>query len=398
MPALGMAQETGKVLRWLKREGEPVEKGEPLMEVETDKVTVELEAPASGVLGAVSAAEGEDVPVGELVALILKPGESAPERAGNGAAPAQPSNRLLQGAEGPSEAASGGASNSLLQASGEVSAPPSRRTLASPKARRLAAELGVDIASLGGSAQGGAVQAADVLAAAGSAGLPAAGEATTVGSAWRAMAAFTTQSWTSVPHFYLQREVDASRLVGWRALLKKRGQNEITFTDLLVKIVAAALRRHPDVNASWRDGEIVRHRDVNVGLAVAVEEGLVVPVVARADELTLPELAARRAALVAGARAGRLKPDEISGGTFTISNLGMYGVDAFQAIVTPPQAAILAVGRIVDRIVPVDRAPAVRPILALSLSCDHRVIDGARGARFVETLADLLEEPSALVS
>jgi len=212
------------------------------------------------------------------------------------------------------------------------------------------------------------------------------------------MAERTTRSWQSAPHFFLLREVDASRLDGWRDTLRRRaGYERVTHTDLLVKVCAAALREHPRVNASWRDDGLVANDDVNVGIAVAIEDGLVVPVVHGADTLGIDEIAARRAELVAAAREGRLAPKDVGGGTFTISNLGMYGIDAFLAIVNEPQAAILAVGRIADRVVAVDGQPAVRPTLTLALSFDHRAVDGARGAEFLDTLASLVEEPAGLV-
>jgi pyruvate dehydrogenase E2 component (dihydrolipoamide acetyltransferase) len=214
---------------------------------------------------------------------------------------------------------------------------------------------------------------------------------------WQVMAQRVTQSWTSAPHFYLLREVNASRLITWRERAQERSEARLTYSDLLVKLVAAALGQHAQVNASWSDAKIVLHREINVSLAVAVERGLVAPVIHRADELSLSQIAARRQHLVSRAQAGKLSLDDLSNGTFTISNLGMYGVDVFNAIVNPPQAAILAVGRIAERIVPINSQPAVQPMMILSLSCDHRVIDGARGAQFLETLADLIEEPLLLL-
>jgi len=215
---------------------------------------------------------------------------------------------------------------------------------------------------------------------------------------WRIMAERLSQSWTTAPHFYLVREVNAARLVTWRERAATGAVPGITYSDLLVKLVAAALTRHPGVNASWKDGAITRHADVNVGLAVAIEDGLVVPVIHRADRLTLAEIAARRADVVSRAQTGKLRPADIQGGTFTISNLGMYGVDAFNAIVNPPQAAILAVGRIADRVVAVHGQPAVQPTMVLTFSGDHRAIDGARGAQFLGALAELIEEPLALIT
>jgi pyruvate dehydrogenase E2 component (dihydrolipoamide acetyltransferase) len=218
------------------------------------------------------------------------------------------------------------------------------------------------------------------------------------GAVWQRMAERVTKSWQSVPHFFLIREVDAGRLEGWRETARRRpGCEALTHSDLLVRLCAAALREHPRVNATWRDGTVTAHEEVNIGLAVATDAGLVVPVIHGAHRLDLPAIAARRRELVEAARAGRLAPDDVQGGTFTVSNLGMYGVDAFLAVVNAPQAAILAVGRIAERVVPVDGAPAVRPGMTLSLSFDHRVVDGARGAEFLDTLAALVEEPAGLV-
>ncbi|HEV8688346.1 MAG TPA: dihydrolipoamide acetyltransferase family protein [Gaiellaceae bacterium] len=371
MPALGMAQETGKIVRWLKAEGDTVAKGEPLMEVETDKVTVDVEAPADGRLAAVAAGEGEDVPVGQTIALILATGEEAP----------------AGGEAGPSNAES-------QRRDGAAETRGRRRPLASPKARRLAAERNIDLAALSGSGPRGAVLAADVDESA-----TQSHKATSeLGTVWRRMAERTTASWQSVPHFFLERAIDVTRLNAWRETARRReGYDRVSHTDLLVKLAAAALARHPRVNARWQEGTIVPSERIHVGIAVAIDDGLIVPVVHDADRLSLKDVSARRVQLVEAARAGRLRPDDVSGGTFTISNLGMYGVDSFQAIVNAPQAAILAVGRIVDRVIPVDGAPAVRPAMTLTLSFDHRVVDGARGAEFLDTLAALAEEPAGLV-
>ena len=273
---------------------------------------------------------------------------------------------------------------------------------ASPKARRLAAERGLDIATLRGSGPDGAVLADDVATAAHPSATPAlAGapreSAPGVGTVWRIMAERMTTSWTTAPHFYLTREVNVSRLVSWLDQARKQTSAHVTYTDLLIKLVAAALARHPRVNASWKDGAITQNSDISIGLAVAIDDGLVVPVIHRADGLGLAEIAARRADVVSRAQAGKLRPADIQGGGFTISNLGMFGVDAFSAIVNPPQAAILAVGRIADRVVAFNGRPVVQPTMVLTLSCDHRALDGARGARFFGELADLIEEPLALL-
>jgi pyruvate dehydrogenase E2 component (dihydrolipoamide acetyltransferase) len=374
MPALGMAQETGKVLRWLRREGDVLVKGEPLLEVETDKVTVEIEAPAAGTLTGVSAAEGAEVPVGTVIAFVLAEGESSQ--------PVEPVSAPAVVADEP-----------RLQ----------RRALASPKARRLAHNVGVAIDALVGSGPNGAVVAADVEAARVAVAQPHVPapdlSPLQVGSVWRVMADRVTRSWQEVPQFVLGREVDATRLESWRAAAQRKpGSEKASHTDLLVKICAEALRRHPRVNSSWHDGSIVTAAAINVGIAVATEDGLVVPVVHDADTLDLAAISARRQAIAEDARSGRLRPADLQGGTFTISNLGMYGVDYFQAIVNAPQAAILAVGRILERPAVVNGMLVARPSLVLSLSFDHRVVDGARGAQFLDTLAVLIEEPAGLVA
>jgi pyruvate dehydrogenase E2 component (dihydrolipoamide acetyltransferase) len=448
MPALGMAQETGKVVGWLKAAGEVVTKGQPLVEIETDKITVEIEAPASGTLVQVTAAAGDEVPVGQVIALILGPGELAPDQARPSAPPAPPApgaGPAVQTQIASPVAARIAAEHQLdlgqirsggrriekadvlafLDARSRIS--PAGLTPASPKARRLAAERGIDIAMLDGRGPGGAVLAADVLAADDRRpttddrplydDTSVVAQSSTIddharsietqnsklktqnlSAAWRVMAERMAQSWSSAPHFFLMREVDASRLIAWREQAQRRVQAKLTYSDLLVKLVAAALHAHPRLNAAWQAGAIVENAQINIGLAVAVEDGLLVPVIPRADVLGLGEIAARRQEIVVRAQSGKLRPDDMQGGTFTISNLGMYGVDSFNAILNPPQAAILAVGRIVDRVVPVAGQPAIRPMLMLSLSCDHRVVDGVRGARFLEALAELIEEPLGLIT
>jgi pyruvate dehydrogenase E2 component (dihydrolipoamide acetyltransferase) len=376
MPALGIAQETGKLVRWIKNEGDPVARGEPLMEIETDKVTVEIEAPADGFLGGISAAEGEDVPVGRAVAYVLAEGEDLPAAA---AEPAEPART----AAAPVPATNG---------SSTVVDTPNRRVLASPKARRLARERGVRIEDLQGTGPHGAIQAADVVAERAASVQPA------ISNAWKTMADRMQLSWREVPHFFLERELDATRLNSWRETIRQRaGYEKVTHTDLLIVVCAAALAEHPRVNATWSDGSVRYQESINVGIAVATDEALIVPVVHGADRLELKAVAQARGDLVARARERKLRPADVSDGTFTISNLGMFGVDTFHAIVNAPQAAILAVGRILDRIVAVDGEAAVRPTMIVSLSFDHRVVDGAEGARFLDTLAALVEEPAGLV-
>jgi pyruvate dehydrogenase E2 component (dihydrolipoamide acetyltransferase) len=220
-----------------------------------------------------------------------------------------------------------------------------------------------------------------------------------VATVWRLMAERTQRSWQEVPQFVLRREVYASRLESWKAAARHRpGCERVTHTDLLVKVCAEALRRHPRANASWREGAIIPGPGINIAVAIATDDGLVAPVVHRADQLDLAAIAARRAELAEAARTRRLRPEDLRDGTFTISNLGMYGVDSFQAIVDAPQAAILAVGRARERPVALDGAVVVRPVVALSVSFDHRVVDGARGAEFLDTIASLVEEPAGLLA
>jgi pyruvate dehydrogenase E2 component (dihydrolipoamide acetyltransferase) len=425
MPALGMDQDTGTLVRWIKHEGESVAKGESIMEIETDKVLVEIEANASGMLGNVTAQEGDEIPVGQVIAQIFDLSElptldnRLPDAAlATPAAlpialaplPSPPGNTLSPLPTTPSVVAALNGAPQVPAASmvAQPALPP-----ASPLARRLAAERGLEMATLTGSGPDGAVTAADVFAAQVSAApsttegdlAPARatieGEPFAVGRAWQVMAERMTQSWTTIPQFVLMREVMAAALIdlrtGIRSGVEQRYGVSPTYSDLLVKMVAVALRRHPRLNASWRDGQVYGNTQINVGIATATEDALVVPVIPEADHLSVGEIATRRHDLVERATHGQLTPSDVANGTFTISNLGMYGVDGFNAIVNPPQAAILAVGRIADRVVAVDGQPAVRPTLILTLSCDHRVVDGARAAQFLDELATLIEEPWGLL-
>jgi pyruvate dehydrogenase E2 component (dihydrolipoamide acetyltransferase) len=416
MPALGMAQETGTLIQWLKSAGDSVVKGEPLMEIETDKATVEIEAPASGTLSNITAQAGDVIPVGHRIALILAPGESdstpafqpKPAPASAPKADSKPVSTsatpvALRLAEEHNLDITKVKSNGgqirkedvLAYLGSQNSSSTLTHVLASPKARRLAQERGVDLKSISGSGPDGAVLANDVLTL--QVAQPAS-ENLTVSRMWRVMADRLTQAWTTIPHFYLLREVNASRLITWREKAQKNSAEKITYTDLLVKLAAAALKQYPRLNASWLNDNIVLNQDINIGIAVAVDDGLLVPVIHHADAMNLSQLASSRSGIVNRAKSNKLSLDDLSGGTFTISNLGMYGVDAFNAIVNPPQAAILAISRIADRVVPVNGQPAVQPMMTLSLSCDHRVVDGARGAEFLQALADLIEEPLQLLN
>jgi pyruvate dehydrogenase E2 component (dihydrolipoamide acetyltransferase) len=382
MPALEMAQETGKLLAWRKKEGERVTKGEPLLEIETDKAVVEVEAPGDGILAGVTAHVGAVIPVGETIAWLVAAGEQPPAKS----ATAAPSARA---SSGPAQ-----------QASAATHAPKKQTATApqiSPKARRLAKELDVDISQIRGSGPDGTITTEDVQAFANSKSASAAVGAETLSQVARLMAERTTQSWTSVPHFFLVRDVDASGLVEAQKRFSQEAGTEQnaspTITDLLIALAARVLVKHPRMNSSWTGEGIRANPDINISVAMAVKDGVVAAVIHKANAAKLGEISARRRELTERARAGRLRPADITGGTFTISNLGMYKVDAFSAIITPPQAAILAIGSISDRVVPVDGKPGVRPMMTMTLSSDHRVVDGAKAAEFLSELADAIREP-----
>jgi pyruvate dehydrogenase E2 component (dihydrolipoamide acetyltransferase) len=375
MPALEMAQETGKLLSWRKQEGETVTKGEPLLEIETDKVVLDIEAPADGILAGVRQRDGAVVPVGEIIAWIVSPGETPPA---DHAVAAPAARTVTEQARPQSPAAAAPAR------------PPAGGPKISPKARRLAEEHGVDLNRVQGTGPNGTITGEDVLAAA--SGPPAAEAPAALSAIARLMAERTAQAWATVPHFFLTREIDAGALVQAR---EATGLDiKPTHTDLLVAIVARVLRKHPKMNASWTGSAIRMNPNVNIGIAIAVKDGVVGAVIPNADKADLSTIATRRRDLAERAKAGRLHPPDVEGGTFTISNLGMYNVDAFQAIITPPQAAILAVGRIADRVVPVNGQAAIRPMMTITLSSDHRVIDGAQAALFLNDLADALQQAS----
>jgi pyruvate dehydrogenase E2 component (dihydrolipoamide acetyltransferase) len=388
MPALEMAQENGKLLAWRKKEGERVSKGEPLLEIETDKAVVEVEAPGDGILAGITADVGAVIPVGETIAWLVAPGENPPAKAVT-AAPA-------------ARATSAG------QAAATASAPAAARPAAepaslqiSPKARRLAKELGVDIGQIRGTGPDGTITSEDVQAAAKGTAAPAPAAAPVAGASEplsqlaRLMAERTTQSWTSVPHFFLAQTVDAGALAEFQKKLSAGSApgTAPTITDLLIALLARVLEKHPKMNASWAGDGIRLNPDINISVAMAVKDGVVGAVLPKANKEPVAALSSLRRELTERARAGRLRPADISGGTFTLSNLGMYKVNAFSAIITPPQCAILAVGAIADAVVPVDGKPGIRPMMTMTLSSDHRVVDGARAAEFLGDLVNAIREP-----
>lgn len=388
MPRLSQTMEEGTIVYWLKEEGETVEAGEPLLEVESDKASVEVEAPADGVLGKALYQEGEAVPVAMVIAYLLEPGELPPEEW-----------PVPDKDEGTSEGAAEG-EHDLRDPVQPLAAPATAAegpAKVSPRARRLAQSKGVDLLEVKGTGPRGRIVEKDIerfLEQKGS----MASDLVVPGTVQRIAAQRLTQSFTSTPHFYLKVDADASGLVRTRRelldSLQKTTGVRLTFSDLFVALVAKALKRHPLANASWENGKIRMRGAVAIGLATATEQGLVVPVIKEAEKKSLEQIVRERKALVDKATAGGLAPDELQGSTFTISNLGMLGVDEFSAIINPPESAILAIGRIAERPVAQDGQVVCRHTVRLTLSVDHRVLDGAAGARFLADLKQLIEDPS----
>ena len=381
MPALSPAQETGILIEWFKEEGDLIEKGEPLMEVETDKANVEVEATTTGILANITVNLGDEIPVGKVIALILADGESVPE-----------SKKEYSSSETKvSEEDTAQLQTTISNPLDPSANLPTNKIVASPKVRQYAKKEGIDLSFIKGSGPNGVILMEDVLVNQSSTETEENDIPTNKG--WRLMADRLTESWSSAPHFNLVRHLDVSNLVTYKKQVQEKNSNRLTYTDLLIKLVSITLKEHPRINASWIDNKIVKNSEINVGLAVDFDGGLIVPVIHKTDELSLGEITNRRKDLITRTQAGKLRSGDLDRGTFTISNLGMFDVDSFNAIINPPQAAILAVGRIVDKVVPVDGLPAVRPILTLNLSFDHRVVDGVRGAEFLKTLSNLIENP-----
>jgi pyruvate dehydrogenase E2 component (dihydrolipoamide acetyltransferase) len=382
--------ESGTIVRWLKSEGEPVEKGEPLFELDTDKVTQDVEAEASGVLLKIAVAEGE-VPVGQTVAFIGSEGEDVPEVAA--AAPKEEAK--------PSQPQSAPATVEVREEAGVASG--NGRIKASPLARRMARERGIELSGIRGTGPDGRIVAEDIeRAEAGGPPAPAAApalvpsgevERVPLSNIRKTIARRLTEAW-QIPVFQLQASADMTRVNALVARLRERDPDvRVTVTDVLTKVCAQALMRHREVNAEFTEDAILLHPSANVGLAVAAPQGLVVPVIRSAEQLSLTEIAQVRADLVGRAREAKLRAEDIEGGTFTISNLGMYAVESFTAVLNPPQAAIVAVGATEDRVVPLGGETVVRPMLTLTATFDHRAVDGAPAAAFLQTLKESLEDP-----
>jgi pyruvate dehydrogenase E2 component (dihydrolipoamide acetyltransferase) len=452
MPRLSDTMEEGTLARWLKKKGESVEKGEVLAEIETDKATMELEAYDSGVLREVLVEEGQTVPIGQAIAVVGDGGgkaegvgreaqegaqatEAAPESAAasteapeaepdeQAAAKAQPPQPQRE--EQPRRPSAESLEEEQAEAASRAEVPTGdgQQVKASPMARALARDRGIDLQTLRGSGPGGRIIRADVEAAVAGDGRAAAPPAEAgpaeapsdvrrptpddveelpLTNIRRVVARRMVESVQSAPHFYLTNVIDAEALTKLRAELNERlaasgDETKLSVNDLLVKACATSLRAHPDVNVSFGGDKLLRHKRINVGIAVALEGGLIVPVVRDADRKSLGEISREAKSLIEKARSGKLSPAEYSGGTFTISNLGMLGIDHFTAVINPPEAAILAVGATTPEPVAQDGHVVVRQTIKLTLSIDHRALDGATAARFLQHLKQILEEPLRIV-
>ncbi|MGH7580733.1 MAG: dihydrolipoamide acetyltransferase family protein [Gemmatimonadales bacterium] len=420
MEALSPTMEEGRLVEWKKQEGEAVAVGDVLAEVETDKAVMELVARAGGTLLKQVVSAGSTVPVSELVAVIGEPGEEpageAAGQRGSGAAeaPSKPAPTTSTPPAAAAEAVTEG--NGQQPAPRPVARQPAAkvatggRVKASPLARRMAAEQGIDLSGVAGSGPEGRVVARDLEGAAAPLAhrpaAPAAAAAAAAGPAFsdvplsqirKTIAKRLAQSIGPIPTFYLTTEVDMERAADAREALLAAGGEKVSFNDIIMKAVAMALRQHPECNAWWQDDHIRYWNEVHVAMAVAIDEGLITPVIRHTDLKSLREIAAESRDLAGRARERKLAPEEYTGGTFSVSNLGMLDIQEFTAVINPPEAGILAVGRMVEQPVVYEKAVTIRRRMRMTMSCDHRVIDGATGARFLQTLTRMLENPLALV-
>ena len=390
--------EAGTIVRWLKSEGDQVEKGEPLYELDTEKVTQEVEADASGVLLKILAGEGEEIEVGKRIAVIGESGEEVETESQEEPTEVAEEEPQEEGSPGPAreEERERGREASAEQAETKQAATTNGgRLKASPLARRIARERNIDLASLTGTGPEGRIVAEDVERAAATpahapvGAAPLEAEVVPLTSIRRTIARRLTQAWEA-PVFQISMSADMTRA---QALRERLRDQKVTVTDVLTKLAAIALLRHREVNAHFADDELRIFPSAHVGLAVATERGLVVPVIREVERKSLVDLAIERGQLVERARDAKLTQEDLEDGTFTISNLGMYGVEIFTAVLNPPQAAILAVGAIEEKPVVEDGELVVRPLMAMTLTCDHRAVDGANASEFLRELKTLLEEP-----
>ncbi len=401
LPQLAASMADGVISKWLKNVGETVRKGESLFEVESDKVTTEVESPADGVLRRIQVPEGQKVEVGSVLAIIGSPDEIIPETNGGGTA-----------------AATAASSGSVAVATTPVQATSqATKVFVTPRARKVAEELGVDVNRVKGTGPGGRILERDVLAAAASIqaapaappptpSAPPAAPAAVPGTVVpltgirRTIAERMTRSQQTVAEVTITAEVDVGEIVKLREQVNGEWQQQhgikVSYTDVIIRAAARALREHPEVNASFAEDGIHLHSEINIGVAVALDTGLIVPVIRHADQKSLLEIAQSSRDLAERARQNRLTRDDVSGGTFTISNLGMYGVEAFTPIINLPECAILGVGQVAERAVVRNGQIVIRPTMWLSLTFDHRIVDGAPAARFLARIRQLLESPYLL--
>jgi pyruvate dehydrogenase E2 component (dihydrolipoamide acetyltransferase) len=431
MPALSPTMTEGKLSRWLKKEGEEVKSGDVLAEIETDKATMEVEAVDEGVLGKIVVPDGtEGVAVNAVIGIMTDAGEKVPDAAAPKPAPADSSKETPK--QPPKEVPTPVAATPAPKA--ETHLDHEERIFASPLARRMAKQAGIDLATLHGSGPNGRIVKADIdgagtakapeaapkgetQVAAPPAAAPAPKPATAppqpvVAAPHKAIPNSTmrkviakrlSESKQTVPHFYLVSNIEIDALLKLRGDLNAKSAKEgpgafkLSVNDLIIKACAVALRRHPNVNATWTDQAILQYEDVDISIAVAIPDGLITPIIRKADQLGLAAISNAMKDLGARAKSGKLKPDEYQGGGFSISNLGMFGIPEFSAIINPPQSAILAVGAGEKRVVVKHDAPAVATMMTVTLSCDHRVVDGALGAEFLGTLKGIIEDPLSLM-
>jgi pyruvate dehydrogenase E2 component (dihydrolipoamide acetyltransferase) len=435
MPKLSPTMEEGQISRWLKKEGDKVSMGEPLAEIDTDKATMEMQALANGVLRKILINEGQSAPLGQLIAVIGEPDEDiasvlseAPakkqpeqeqkkqeqEKPAPAAAPAPAS--APQAPRAKAAAASAGAVDNGRQP--QAAPAGSARVIVSPLAARMAAEAGIDLRSLQGSGPGGRIIKKDIEAAltqpkaapAAPQGFPRAvepGRFQQGASPFRdepaseirkTIAKRLVTSLGPVPHFFLTSEIEMDRAAEMRRGINALDPDlKISINDVIIKVTAAALMQHPEVNASFQEKFVRYYEHADIGVAVAIEDGLITPVVRSADQKSLSEIAAEVRELAERARSKKLKPEEYSGASFSISNLGMFGIDEFTAVINPPEGAILAVGAMTAKPVVRENEIVIRQMMRVTMSCDHRVIDGATGAKFLQTFKKILENPLYLV-
>jgi len=412
MPLLSPSMTEGTLVKWLKKEGDAVKSGEVLAEVETDKATMDLEAFDSGILRKILVPEGSKVPVQSRIGIIGTKDEKIDESAPVAVAPAAPAAKKEEAKSTPAAAPT-----AVATAAPATSTPDGGRIKASPLAKKVAVEKGVQLSGLSGSGPGGRIVKKDVLNAPANGHSSSGGSAASVFGRGPIAAAGSTklstmrsviakrllESKTTIPHFYLEIEVDAKPMLDLRAQVNEglaglKPPVKLSLNDFVLKAAAEAVRRVPAVNASFEGDSIRQFPDVQLSFAVAIAEGLITPIVKEAQNKTIIQISAEAKALAAKAKEGKLKPDEFQGGTFTVSNLGMLGIDRFSAIINPPQAAILAVGNIVKKpVVGPNDTIVVGYRQSITLSCDHRVVDGAVGAAYLKELRELIEKPALLL-